>query len=128
MRGYPDQTYRPAELITRAEAIVTLDRALTASSKTYTYDKAGTFGPETGSEQIGGNVSINATGVTLQNVKITGDLLLAEGIGEGDVTLKNVTVLGKTAIKGGGSQSVILESCSMPDITIDKEGLRLVAT
>lgn len=34
MAGYPDQTYKPERFITRAEAIVTLDRALGVSAKT----------------------------------------------------------------------------------------------
>lgn len=119
MGGYTDGTFKATNPITRAEAVVTLDRAMkmTVGEKpqepevtTVTYDKAGTYGPATGTETIRGDVAINVSGVTLQNVTITGDLLLAKGIGEGDVILKNVTVKGETIVEGGGSNSVVLIS------------------
>ncbi len=128
MSGYPDQTYRPEGYITRAEAVSTLDRALAAAVGTATYDKPGTYGPADGVKTVDGNVSISAAGVTLQNTIITGNLFFAESIGDGDVTLKNVIVQGNTVIKGGGSHSVTLENCSMPNITVGKEGVRVVAS
>jgi parallel beta-helix repeat protein len=137
MGGYTDGTFKATNPITRAEAVVTLDRAMkmTVGEKpqepevtTVTYDKAGTYGPATGTETIRGDVAINVSGVTLQNVTITGDLLLAKGIGEGDVILKNVTVKGETIVEGGGSNSVVLQDCSLPSITITKDGVRVVAT
>ncbi|MEG3071895.1 MAG: hypothetical protein RQM92_14605 [Candidatus Syntrophopropionicum ammoniitolerans] len=73
-------------------------------------------------------MAITVPGVTLQNTLITGNLLLAEGIGDGDVTLKNVTVKGNTTIKGGGADSVYLEDCTLPNITISREGVRVVAS
>ncbi len=128
MKGYPDQTYQPAKTITRAEAIVTLDRALNVNIETTSYDQAGTFGPKTGLETIEGNVKINVADVVLQNFKITGNLFLTAGIGEGEVTLNNVSVLGNTVINGGGSHSVILKDCVLPTITVSKEGVRVVAS
>ncbi len=128
MSGYPDQTYQPEGYITRAEAVSTLDRALTASVTTVTYDKMGTYGPANGIKTIDGSVNISAAGVTLQNTVITGNLFLADSIGDGDVTLKNVIVQGNTVIKGGGSQSVVLENCSLPNITVGKEGVRIAAS
>lgn len=128
MNGYHDQTYQPAKLISRAEAIETLDRANTGLSKTVTYNKAGTYGPASGMETIDGDVYILVSGITLQNIKITGNLNLVEGIGDGDVTLKNVTVQGNTTIKGGGANSIHLEDCTLPSITISKEGVRVVAS
>lgn len=129
MRGYPDQTFQAAKSITRAEAVVTLDNAIAIETvTTYTYDEAGTYGPETDTATVEGNVAITVPGVTLQNTLITGNLLLAEGIGDGDVTLKNVTVKGNTTIKGGGADSVYLEDCTLPNITISREGVRVVAS
>ena len=128
MNGYPDQTYRPEKSITRAEAIITLDRALTTVLKTAAaYTKAGTYGPATGMESVESSVTVSAAGITLRNMKISGNLVLAEGIGEGDVTLNNVTVLGQTDIRGGGTHSVVLENCTMPSVTVCKEGVRVVA-
>lgn len=132
MGGYSDQTFKPTKPITRAEAIVSLDRIkgqqATAAEKTVSYAKPGIYGPATGKETINGNVTISVADVTLQNTTISGDLLLAEGIGNGDVKLKNVKVSGKTIIKGGGPNSVTLEDCSLPNITVSKEGVRVVAS
>ncbi len=128
MNGYPDQTYRPGKFITRAEAVSTLDRAIRTLMKDFTYDAAGVYGPAEGTQTIQGNVIVNVPDVTLQNLVIEGNLTLAEGVGEGNVTLKNVTVKGDTIIKGGGSNSVILEDCNMGNIIVTKEGVRVVAT
>jgi len=127
MTGYPDHTFQPYGLLKRAEAVVTLDRALNARTTSESYNVAGTYGPATGTETINGDVTINVPGVTLQNMIITGDLLLAEGIGEGDATLKNVTVKGKTTIKGGGVNSIYIDDCVMDDMIIQKN-VRVVAS
>jgi uncharacterized repeat protein (TIGR02059 family) len=134
MKGYPDQTFKPGKFITRAEAIVTLDRAFGTNeqknepaTEIVTYDKAGVYGPTTGVETVEGDITIEAAGVTLQNTKITGNLVLAERIGSGEVTLKNVTVQGDTTIKGGGANSIYLDNCTLPNITVSKDGVRVVA-
>ncbi len=128
MSGYPDQSFGPVKAISRAEAVSSLDRAMKSTMKTVTYDEAGTYGPEEGTETIKGNVTVSVEDVVLQNLVITGDLLLAEGIGDGDVTLINVTVKGNTIIKGGGANSVTLENCNLASITVSKEGVRVVAS
>lgn len=74
--------------------------------KMTTYDKSGTYGPEKGSEVINGSVAVKAPNTTLQNLVIKGDLIIAESVGTGDVTLKNVTVEGKTYVRGGGKNSI----------------------
>jgi len=98
MSGYSDNTFHPEAFTTRAEAIVILDRSLTfkndASLGSLSYDTAGTYGPVTGIEKVSQNVVINSPDVTLRNMTISGNLLLAEGIAEGEVFLKNVTVNG----------------------------------
>jgi hypothetical protein len=133
MGGYPDGTFRPEQSVTRAEAVVLLERALIAKTKiikTTTYNKAGTYGPLSDVMIIEGNVVISAQDVTLQNVTITGDLLLAESIGEGDVFLNNVTVMGKTTIKGGGQNSIHLKDSVLGTVLVNKTdgGVRIVAS
>ncbi|MGI5921996.1 MAG: S-layer homology domain-containing protein, partial [Syntrophomonadaceae bacterium] len=109
--GYPDGTFKATNSITRAEAVIMLSRSMAVIAPTTTYDKAGTYGPETGKATVEGNVTISAPGVVLQNTEITGNLLIAESVGEGDVTLKNVTVKGTTTVKGGGENSIKVENC-----------------
>ncbi len=88
-----------------------------------TYTAAGTYGPVdiANSETINGNVIIAAAGVTLQNMNITGSLTLAEGIGEGDVTLNKLRVQGNTSINGGGSASIHIIDCQLSTVTVDKK-------
>ncbi|MGI6066982.1 MAG: S-layer homology domain-containing protein, partial [Bacillota bacterium] len=105
MGGYPDGTFKSANLIKRAEAVVALDKALSNLADVI-YDKAGTYGPASGSEVINGNVIISAANVTLQNVAIEGDLTIDKAVGDGDVHLKKVSVRGDTYIYGGGEDSV----------------------
>ncbi|GAA3405143.1 S-layer homology domain-containing protein [Paenibacillus hodogayensis] len=115
--GYEDGTFKPAGLVTRAEAIVMLERSNNAN----VYNKAGTYGPQSGSAAIKGNVFVTAPGVTLRNMKIDGNLTLGEGIGEGDVTLDNVSVTGKTFIRGGGVHSVYLRGVVLGQVIVDKK-------
>ncbi|WP_158560323.1 DUF4838 domain-containing protein [Paenibacillus contaminans] len=105
MSGYEDRSFRPKNPISLAEAVVIANRAKAARGQDV-YDKPGTYGPAAGMQSVGKNVVVAVPGVTLQNMHINGDLLLGEGIGEGDVTLNNVTVKGKTIIEGGGANSV----------------------
>jgi hypothetical protein len=124
--GYEDGAFKPAGLVTRAEAVVMLERA----NKANIYNRSGEYGPTTGTTTIAGNVSVTAPGVTLQNMIINGDLTLGEGIGEGDVMLNNVTVTGKTRINGGGTNSIHLMNTVMVQVVVDKKSgsVRIVAS
>lgn len=127
MGGYPDGTFRGQNPITRAETVVILEGGLNLKVAATVFDEAGEYGPETGMQTIKGNVTINAPDIILRNTLIAGDLLLGEGIGDGDVTLKNVRVIGKTTVKGGGENSITFEDCTLPNITVSKDGVRIVA-
>jgi hypothetical protein len=122
LKGYGDNSFKPLKSITRAEAIVVLDRALASQAdQAITYNKAGTYGPATGVETINKNVTINVAGVTLQNMVINGNLLLGEGIGEGDVFLENVKVTGKVTVQGGGENSIHFKNSVLVEVNIDKK-------
>ncbi|MFS1511496.1 S-layer homology domain-containing protein [Chengkuizengella sp. SCS-71B] len=123
--GYNNKI-QPEGLSTRAEAIVMIQRA---TEYLYTFSEAGTYGPEEGIDTILSNVTVTATGVTLQNLVIEGDLLLTEGIGEGDVYLNNVTVKGTTIISGGGENSIHLTDTVLVTVIVDKKNgkVRIVA-
>ncbi|MBP1990082.1 DUF4838 domain-containing protein [Paenibacillus eucommiae] len=125
--GYEDGSFKPLGSMTRAEAVTILGRALerVKGSKTASksFDKAGVYGSADAKEQetIAGNVVITAPGVTLRNMIITGDLLLGEGIGEGDASLDNVTVQGATTVQGGGANSIHILNSVLAAVIIDKK-------
>ncbi|PKM77227.1 MAG: hypothetical protein CVU90_08750, partial [Firmicutes bacterium HGW-Firmicutes-15] len=98
------------------------DSDTSTSIVSITYSTAGTYGGVSGSPQtINGNVVITVPGVTLQYMVITGNLVLGEGIGNGDVTLNNVKVQGNTLVNGGGSNSVEIIDCDLYTVTVDKQ-------
>ncbi|MDO5516569.1 MAG: hypothetical protein Q4F66_03370 [Clostridium sp.] len=66
------------------------------------------------------NVSINSPNVVLKNVHVTGDLILGEGVGEGTVTLENVTVDGNTIVNGGGENSVYFKDTTIATVIVNK--------
>lgn len=79
----------------------------------------GTYGPATGTSTVTGNVAVEAPGIIVQNTIIEGDLLLGEGIGRGRVELNNVTVKGKTVIRGGGTEGILAGNFTSKTALID---------
>ncbi|HZG86911.1 S-layer homology domain-containing protein [Paenibacillus sp.] len=131
MVGYENGAFGPKRKVTRAEAVVTLDRAAGSwgMEPEVVYGDPGEFGPEEGSLSIPSTVVIAGSGVTLRNLNIRGDLVLAEGIGEGDATLSNVTVGGRTFVRGGGPNSIHLENSRLGTVIVEKRdgAVRLAA-
>ena len=120
MSGYPDETYRPANPITRAETVKVLSKSIGEL-----YNLPGVYGSDE-VNIIEGNVTINTSGVTLQNVLVKGLLNLTAGIGDGTVTLEGVRVQGKVLISGGGADSIILEDCVFDDeVMVDRKDGRV---
>lgn len=60
-----------------------------------------------------GNVIINTRGVTLKDSTVNGDLIIADGVGNGEIVLNNVTVMGRTIVRGGGENSIKLLNSSV---------------
>lgn len=85
----------------------------------FVFDEAGTFGPASGTVTIDNDVVITAEDVILQNYVITGDLIIAEEVGEGDVTLNNVTVEGELIVRGGGEDSIHINGGSIKTVRIE---------
>ena len=120
--GYPDGTFKPKANATRAEAAVILARSMklvTDEEIIMVFDTAGIYGPEDGVEIIEADVVINADGVILRNTIIKEDLIISEKVGDGDVTLNNVTVKGTTSIQGGGKDSIYINGGQYNNIIIE---------
>jgi len=68
---------------------------------------------------LNGNTMINAAGVTLKNLKVSGNLIIGDGVGDGEVTLDNVLVTGKVVVRGGGENSIkIIGGSNITDIIV----------
>ncbi len=104
-----DGLLNPKANITRAEFATVMDNLI----KQY-IDATGTV-----TDVIEeGNVLVRKAGATLKDLTIKGDLIIADGVGEGDVTLENVTVEGRTLIRGGGENSIIIKGDSQLGLII----------
>jgi uncharacterized repeat protein (TIGR02543 family) len=103
INGTPDGKLNPKANITRAEFATVMDNLV----KQY-IDKSG----EVTDVAPSGNVLVRVSGVTLKNITVKGDLIIADGVGEGDVTLDSVKVEGRTVIRGGGENSIIIKGSS----------------
>ena len=106
-----DGAFHPEELISRAEVATLLS---TSVGDVVTESK-------TEVSSNGKNVIINTPDVTLQNTVIDKDLILSEGVGEGDITLENVTVKGALIVRGGGIHTVTLKNCNINNISVQKK-------
>lgn len=113
-KGYikgSNNSFRPKANITRAEIVTIIDNAV----KAY-YKEAGVY-----TENVNGTAVIKVTGVTLKGVTVAENLIVAEGVGQGDVTLDSVTVKGETVVRGGGENSVsIVGDSDITTIRIEK--------
>lgn len=80
----------PKANMTRAEFAALMDRIAK-----YYIRKEGTY---TGTYD--GSVMITVPGVILKDVTINGDLIIGDGVGDGEIILENVTILGRTIVRG----------------------------
>lgn len=113
------------------KAIQTAYHQLVKKAEPVVYDSAGTFGPASGNETIDGDVTLVADAVILQNLVIEGQLTISEAVGDGTVTLNNVTVMGDTFVRGGGVNSIHINGGSYKTIVMEKTAsgaVRIVAT
>ncbi|MBD0384466.1 carbohydrate binding domain-containing protein [Paenibacillus sedimenti] len=112
LTGGDGQSLQPKRAITRAETVELLNRII------------GWMSPDFGdikTSEINGNVIVNRPGTKLQDVKIDGNLYVAEGVGEGEVTFGNIMVAGDTLIKGGGAHSVIFNKSLLSRVVLSKK-------
>lgn len=114
LRGDPDGKFRPLDNITRGEVAIMLVRVIGTPIQN----------PGTYSTSVAGNLMVSCSGVTLENMTVTGDLYITGGVGLGYVTLNNVTVYGKIIASGAGESnkgdcSIILKNCTAPEMIVD---------
>ena len=100
--GAQEVNFRPTDAITRAEVATVLGNIFTGY-----FNEAKTY-----SANVNGSAVVNAAGATLKNMKVSGDLIVAEGVAEGNLYLDGVTVGGRLLVRGGGVNSVYIRGAS----------------
>src|SRR5690606_16218634 len=127
LQGDPSGNIRAKDSLKRAEAVVLIDKV--SQTIETVFDQEGEYGHKDQVTVINGDVRIAASGVTLINTEITGNLTIDEAVGEGDVYLKKVVGHGTTLVQGGGENSVHLEDTVALRIVVDKASgkVRIVA-
>ncbi|HEX2945916.1 MAG TPA: S-layer homology domain-containing protein [Clostridia bacterium] len=99
----------PKGFITRAQFAQIMDNLVKGYIKA-----AGTY-----TSVPNGNIMINTPGVTLKGVTVSGDLIIGDGVGNGEVTLDSVKVTGRTVIRGGGVNSIrIIGNSSLATVAV----------
>ncbi len=103
----------PGSTISRAEfaqVIYNMIRHYIAEEGTYT-------------EDYSGNVMVNVPGVILKDLTIEGDLIIGEGVGNGEVTLDGVALKGRLLVRGGGENSIVIKNkTSVGHVILSKTG------
>jgi hypothetical protein len=119
--------FQPLRETTRAEAVVSIKKAL-ASSVTDQYTKPGTYGGIE-LESINKDVVVDAANITLRNMHIRGNLLISEKVGDGDVYLEGVKVDGTTRVEGGGLNSIHMLNSTISSLIVNRlnGSVRIVA-
>ncbi|MDF2820322.1 MAG: hypothetical protein K0R15_763 [Clostridiales bacterium] len=112
-----DGKINPKNFITRAEfaqIMYNIARNYIRNAGTYTsnYTKS---------------VIINVANVTLKNLTIEGDLIIGDGVGDGEVILDGVTVTGRIIIRGG-SKITILNNSNVNDVLVTAINTTLVVS
>ncbi|MGE5415447.1 MAG: stalk domain-containing protein [Acidobacteriota bacterium] len=83
------------------------------------FNKAGTYGPASGTQTVTSNSSVTVPGVTLQNTVFSGNLNISSASDTGTVTFNNVTVKGKLTISGVGPSGVTFNNCTLTALDIN---------
>ena len=66
--------------------------------------------PGTWTQDVEGDLYLCTKRARLENVTISGDLIITSGVDTGDVTLSGVTVKGDVLVRGGGEKSIHIQS------------------
>ncbi|MBP1988542.1 DUF4838 domain-containing protein [Paenibacillus eucommiae] len=103
VQGRGNQQFAPKGKITRAEIVQLIDNLMGTL-----INEPGTF-----SSNAAKNMLVNTDGVKLQDVVISGNLFVTQGVGEGNLILDGVTVKGSTYVMGGGKDSIKLRNSKL---------------
>ena len=106
MSGYPDGDFKADRVLSRAEAVVSLDGVSKYDGKTEKED-------------------YTLTATMLSNKTIDGDLIISSDLKTKSVKLDNVTVKGAVIVKGGAS--VTANDCDIKNLEMDCDGTGFIS-
>ena len=115
MAGYPDGSFGPNRVLTRAEAVLALDKTVNYKPGDKEEDKE-----ETQKEDM------LLTQSKLEDTTITGDLTISDRLDTKTITLEDVTVKGKLIVDGGGE--IILKDCDIKEMVMDQKDTAVKAS
>jgi len=116
MLGVGDGTqFGPERLLNRGQMAVIFDRAIEVLA-----------GREPLPSRVPGNVVVNAPG-RFDDSEISGNLVVAEGVGTGAVTLHNINVLGDLIVRAGSRNSIQVTGSSQINNVVVNRGEASVA-
>lgn len=73
------------------------------------------------SKVVSGDVYITKPNVVLSNVKVDGNLIITDAVGDQNVTLRSVEVTGKLVIRGGGENSIFaIGNTIIPSVVVQQ--------
>jgi uncharacterized repeat protein (TIGR02543 family) len=67
-----------------------------------------------------GNLIVSAENITLANVYVKGDVIIGDGVGNGEATLDHVTIDGRLIVRGGGRNSIYLKNTTASTVIVQK--------
>lgn len=110
IKGVGNNTFMPNDTYTRSQALQVIYNMISDITDKNAQD---VNAPE--------NYVIRTAGVQLKGATIEGNLIIGHGVGDGEVTLEDVTVNGKLIVFGGGSNSIIMRGKSnVPTVYVYK--------
>ena len=116
IQGYKN-LFAPKSNLTIAEVATLISNLVSAI-----INEPGIYTPDD-VDEIPGNLVINAKGVVLDGVTVKGNLYLAPGVGDGNVTLNKVEVNETLYVFGGGKDTVTISGngTDIKDIYVKKD-------
>ncbi|MDR1641391.1 MAG: S-layer homology domain-containing protein [Clostridiales bacterium] len=107
--GKGNGRFDPTGAYTRAEALQVLDNT---TSEITDISLSGKSFPKT--------LIIRKSGVAVKDTQVSGDLIIGQGVGDGEVSLENVSIKGQLFANGGGPGTISIKGGTIPSIVANK--------
>lgn len=103
--------FNPTRPITRAEMVKILDNLVSRLCR----EPGRTSGAK---ERY---TVITSSETVLENAEISGNVIISEQVGDGDVTIRNSKINGSLIVCGGGSNTVKLDNCEVKSVSMERQ-------